>query len=72
MSKPAGLFEKNPAQHYAARKDPDTNCPKRIECIRVDGASDEGPSHLEVQFWWCKRPLDMSHWLLLVTVELAT
>ena len=27
-----------------------TNKPKSIECIRVDGASDEGPSHEEVQF----------------------
>uniref|UniRef100_A0A1X7VJG4 Uncharacterized protein n=1 Tax=Amphimedon queenslandica TaxID=400682 RepID=A0A1X7VJG4_AMPQE len=25
---------------------------KLIDCIRVDGAVDEGPSHLEVQFWW--------------------
>ena len=23
---------------------------KQIDCIRVDGASDEGPVHLEVQF----------------------
>ena len=21
-------------------------------CVRVDGASNEGPSHEEVQFWW--------------------
>ena len=28
---------------------------KEIECIRVDGASDEGPSHEEVQFWWTER-----------------
>ena len=25
---------------------------KDIECIRVDGASDEGPSHHEIQFPW--------------------
>lgn len=25
---------------------------KSIDCVRVDGASDEGPSHEEVQFWW--------------------
>ena len=30
--------------------------PKKIECVRVDSASDEGPSHLEVQLWWaCKK-----------------
>jgi len=32
-----------------------TGCPKRIECIRVDGATDEGPSHDEVRFWWTVR-----------------
>ena len=25
---------------------------KDVECIRVDGASDEGPSHVEVQLLW--------------------
>ena len=29
--------------------------PKSVECIRVDGASDEGPSHEEVQNWWTER-----------------
>ena len=23
-----------------------------INCIRVDGASDKGPNHKEVQFYW--------------------
>ncbi len=32
--------------------------PKQIECIRVDGASDEGPSHDEVRFWWSVRHLE--------------
>lgn len=58
-------FPKNPAQHYAdllmLQEAPDlspafinmqTGEPKLIECIRVDGASDEGPSHEEAQFWW--------------------
>ena len=31
-----------------------TTC-KLIECVRVDGAGDEGPSHQEVQYWWCLR-----------------
>ena len=25
-----------------------------IECIRVDGAEDEGQSHVEVHFWWTR------------------
>ena len=31
---------------------PLTNQPKLIECIRVDGATDEGLPHQEIQFWW--------------------
>ena len=27
---------------------------KQILCLRVDGASDEGPSHEEVQFFWTR------------------
>lgn len=57
------LHHKNPAQHAAdlellQGKDElssvlfTKSCPKPIDCIRVDGASDEGPSHVEVQFWW--------------------
>ena len=59
VMKGAGAFPKNPAQHAA---DLQMLCtqeevkpafstaggPKMIECIRVDGESDEGPSHLEV------------------------
>ena len=26
--------------------------PKLFDCIRVDGAADEGPWYEEVQFWW--------------------
>lgn len=29
---------------------PETGTRKLVECVRVDGASDEGPSHEEVQF----------------------
>ena len=29
-----------------------TGLPTRVACIRVDGAGDEGPGHIEVQFWW--------------------
>ena len=40
---------------------------KDIECIRVDGASDEGPSHVEVQFLWTER-----HYLRPTKVTLVT
>lgn len=35
-----------------------TGMPKEIECIRVDGAGDEGPLHEEVQYWWTKHHLE--------------
>ena len=63
--KAAGVFPKNPGQHLAdiemlegttevapAFLNPVTEQRKQIECIRVDGACDEGPSHEEVQFFW--------------------
>ena len=59
------LHHKNSAQHASDLKmlsqkpelaiafnSSTQNGPKIIDCIRVDGASDEGPSHLEVQYWW--------------------
>ena len=78
--KSAGVFPKNPAQHAAdlemlqmqpslqpAFINPVTKCPKEIECIRVDGASDEGPSHEEVQFHWTARHLQIGNYATLVT-----
>ena len=66
--KASGLYPKNPAQHAAdiemleellqmnpAFTNPITSQRKEIECIRVDGASDEGPSHEEIQFNWTER-----------------
>lgn len=66
--KASKVYQKNPAQHFAdfemLSSQPEfhsvfnnatTGCPKRIECIRVDGATDEGPSHDEVRFWWTVR-----------------
>lgn len=67
------MFPKNAAQHaadismldsvstlQAAFVNPSTGSLKQIECIRVDRATDEGPSHQEIQFWWTfhhlKRP----------------
>ena len=41
--------------------------PKDIECIRVDGGTDEGPSHAEVQFLWTER-----HFLKPTKVTLVT
>ena len=78
--KAPGLFEKNPAQHYADLKmleqqeeispafiNPVTGKRKEIECVRVDGSYDEGPSHLEVQYWWTVRHLKSKSRVLLVT-----
>ena len=78
--KPAKVFLKNPAQHYSdlnmlstlTEFEPSfTNNafkrPKDKECVRVDGAADEGPSHLEVQFWWTRRHLEQMKAVTLVT-----
>jgi len=53
--KGAKIFPKNPAQHYADLKmlskvpelqsvfmNPSTGIQKRLDCVRVDGATDEG------------------------------
>ena len=58
------IYPKNAAQHAAdlaflaeqpallpVFTDAQTDATKVIECIRVDGASDEGPSHEEIQFF---------------------
>ena len=63
--KAAPIHHKNPAQHYSdvqmLEKEPslknifyncETGHPKLIDCIRVDGASDEGPAHEVVQYFW--------------------
>lgn len=46
---------------------PLTSCPKKFECVRVDGASDEGPSHDEVKFWWAARHLEHGRLVTLVS-----
>ena len=61
--KAPGVFPKNPCQHVADLEmlktksefmpiftDPRTGKHKQVYCVRVDGASDEGPSHEEIQF----------------------
>ena len=74
------IYPKKPAQHAAdlkmlLRKDElqlefinsDTGLLKSITCVRVDGASDEGPSHLEVQFWWSEHHLSEGNYITLLT-----
>ncbi|CAB4038298.1 Chromatin modification-related YNG2, partial [Paramuricea clavata] len=42
---------------------------KEIECVRVDGATDEGRSHAEVQFIWCERHVNRKTKVTLVTTR---
>ena len=64
--KAQGLHEKNPSQHFAdlmLQEQPEFQSafydangqPKKVDYVRVDGSSDEGPSHEEVQYWWTER-----------------
>ena len=48
---------------------PHTGKPKSIACIRVDGAGDEGPGHLEVQYWWTLHHLKTPTQATLVTAR---
>ena len=45
---------------------PQTGDQKKILCVRVDGASDEGPSHQEIQYWKCLENLQMERLSTLV------
>ena len=45
-----------------------TGSPKTVECIRVDGALDGGPSHEEVQYWWTERHILKERIATLVTM----
>ena len=51
------VYHKNPVQHYYFNM-PTPREPKLMECARVDGACDEGPSCLEVQFCWSLHHLE--------------
>ena len=62
MVKPHFIYEKMPTQHYIDLNMLKTKLPnylsnKPIDCIQVDGAGDEGPGHLEVQFLWTEHHL---------------
>ena len=60
--KAAKVFPKNLAQHFSDLQMlselpefstvfyTNSGSPKQIECVRVDGATDEGPSHEEVKY----------------------
>ena len=76
------LHPKNPCQHATDLKmletktelqsvflNPDTGCSKQIDCIRVDGAMDEGPSHEEVQFYWTERHIMKCKVVTIVTTR---
>lgn len=78
---PTTIHPKNPCQHAAdlaileqqvelqpAFRHPDTGAPKSIDCIRVDGVSDEGPRHLEMQYYWTEGHLLMNKVATLLTI----
>ncbi len=76
------VYPKNPPQHFADLKmlqsvpelesafvNPVSSEQKLVECIRVDGATDEGPSHEEVQFWWTVRHIEVAKLVTLVSAR---
>ena len=75
------MHQKNPCQHaadLAMLQSMETYHPlfyketgeaKDVECIRVDGASDEGPSHVEVQLRWAERHMKRPTKVTLVTTR---
>ncbi len=71
------LFPKTPAQHMAdlymmaEMEEFKDDAQKPIDCIRVDGATDEGPSHMEVQFLWTEWHFSMAKYCTLVTTRYA-
>ena len=78
----SSVFPKNPAQHACDIEmlehtpqigptfvNPSTKQRKPIECVRVDGASDEGPSHEEVQYFWTVRHLKKGYVATLISAR---
>lgn len=78
--KASQLHEKNPSQYAddiamvqaldfakSAFCKENSEDPKDIECIQVDGGADEGPSHLEVQFLWTECHLSRPTRITMVT-----
>ena len=73
---PSVLHEKTATQHladlYMLRENPELDVcfeDKEIDCIRVDGGSEEGPAHLEVQFRWREWHLKKEKEVTLVTTR---
>ncbi len=79
---PTSIHPKNPCQHYCdlqllekqvelhgAFFNQQTNEHKAIDVIRVDGASDEGPSHEEVRFYWAERHVARNKVATIVTTR---
>ena len=73
---PGVLHEKTATQHladlYCLKEKAEMDVcfeGKNIDCIRVDGGADEGPSHVEVQFRWTEWHLKEGRELTLVTTR---
>ena len=54
------MLERQPELSYLFKE-------KDVEFVRVDGATDEGPSHVEVQFLWTERHLTKQRKVTMVT-----
>ena len=72
--KPHDVFQKNSSQHAADLQMLEDNIlstpflsNKIIDCVRVDGGVDEGPSHVEVQFLWTERHINKGKVCTMVT-----
>lgn len=70
--KPHFIYPKTPTQHLIDLEMLEDKVSSHlenrpIECIRVDGATDEGPGHLEVQFLWTERHVEKSKICTVVT-----
>ena len=76
------IHKKNPTQHFTdlmmlcdkddlhmVFKNPLTGLNKEIDCIRVDGATDEGPGHELVQYWWTEWHFRQQKVVTLVTTR---
>lgn len=73
---PYKVFPKNASQHAADlamlenhEEFSDHIAQKKIDCIRVDGASDDNPGHDELQFLWAERHLEQKKVCTLVTTR---
>ena len=78
--KPHVVYDKNPCQHMAdlnmlGKQQQNTvlfqresdGQKKDVWFIRVDGGSDEGPVHKEVQFLWTEKHIQEAHTCTVVT-----